>query len=40
MNRLIEIIVEYPLTLIFTVIISISTISMIIESIKKRKNRK
>jgi hypothetical protein len=40
MNRLIEIIVEYPLTLIFTVIISISIISMIIESIKKRKNRK
>jgi TctA family transporter len=40
MNRLIEIIVEYPLALIFTVIISISTISMIIESIKKRKNRK
>jgi TctA family transporter len=40
MNRLIEIIVEYPLTFIFTVIISISIISMIIESIKKRKNRK
>lgn len=40
MSRLVEVVLEYPITTIFLIIIIISTVSMITESIKKRKNRK
>jgi hypothetical protein len=40
MNRIVEVLLQYPITTIFLIIIIISTVSMITESIKKRKNRK
>jgi hypothetical protein len=39
MNRFIEIVSEYPFTCLWLSVIIISIISMISESIKKRKNR-
>ena len=39
MNRIVEILSEYPFTCLWLSIVIISTISMISESIKKRKNR-
>lgn len=39
MNRFIEVIIEFPISSMFIVTIAISMISMIFESIKKRRNR-
>jgi hypothetical protein len=39
MNRFIEVIIEFPISSLLILIISISMTSMIFESIKKRKNR-
>jgi hypothetical protein len=40
MSRIIDGILEYPFTFVWLLIISASLISMVIESNKKRKNRK
>lgn len=39
MSRIAEMILQYPLTTLWLVVVIISTISMIKESINKRKNR-